>query len=118
MLAEKLGMTVVDCRKKVSHREAQGWAAYFQEKSEQEVEQRKTNSLTDYYLMQNTMEVRLLRSQWSKKRMKVKFEDFLLKFGNEAEETTPDHELAPQKYASKLNTTMPDIEAWQQSLMT
>lgn len=50
--------------------------------------------------------------------MKVKFEDFLLKFGNETEETTPDHELGPQKYASKLNTTMPDIEAWQQSLMT
>lgn len=110
-------MTVVECRKKISFREAQGWAEYYKQKEEREAEEKRTNSLTDYYLMQNTMELRLLRSQWSKKGIKVKFEDFLLKFEKEkSEETSTDFHKGAIGHAAKLNTSMPDIEAWRQSL--
>jgi len=119
MLAYELGMTVVECRKKISWREAQGWVAYFREKAERELEEKKTNSLTDYYLMQNTMELRLLRSQWSKRKIKVKFEDFLLEFKDNKKEKEQDDLPFDQnsiRYASRLKAQMPDIEAWQQSL--
>lgn len=110
-------MTVVECRKRVTPREASGWAEYFREKAERELEEKKTNSLTDYYLMQNTMELRLLRSQWSKRKLKVKFDDFLLKFGDkEDKKSKPEFDQTALKYASRLKTSMPDIEAWRQSL--
>lgn len=111
-------MSVVECRKKISFKEAAGWSQYYKEKEEQELEAKRTNSLTDYYLMQNTMELRLLRSQWSKKRVKVKFEDFLLKFGEpEDKKLQQDFDQNIVKYSQKLKTSMPDIEKWRQSLM-